>query len=168
MADTAVMPMLNQRGYHPIELTSVMFRALDVAEASDTKEKTRHLRTRVISPDEVELWARISAAGWATEHESLADFMYGFGSISAQCRGAYPYIAEIADEAIATGMLFIQGQVALIAGASTVPHGRNKGAQNALLAARLGFAAGRGCILAVMGASPGSQSQKIHRKTGSI
>ena len=165
MAGPVILPLLNARGYKPIELTSVMYRPLAVPEHRATP-RDPDITTRVIGPNEVDLWARTSAAGWATEHESLADFMFNFGRISAQCSGAYPYIAELDGEAISTGMLFIHGDVALLAGASTIPDGRNRGAQHALLAARMGFAADRGCTLAIMGASPGSQSQKNAQKNG--
>jgi hypothetical protein len=82
MADPVLMPLLSERGYRPIEMTSVMFRPLDAASPSKANPD---IATRVIEPDEVDLWARTSAAGWATEHESLADFMYGFGRVGAQC-----------------------------------------------------------------------------------
>ena len=165
LAEPSLMPMLNERGYHPIELTSVMFREIGSALDNETAGNPL-IKTRVISPDEVDLWAKTSAAGWATEHESLGDFMLNFGRISAQCAGAFPYLAELNGEPISTGMLFIHGDVAMFAGASTIPEGRNNGAQNALLDARLKFAAKNSCALAVMGASPGSQSQKNAQKNG--
>lgn len=163
LADTAVLGLLSGRGYVPIELTSVMFRELGGASE---ERPTSQITTRVISPDEVDTWARTSANGWATEHEGLAEFMLGFGRISAQCNGSFPYLAELDGEPVATGMLFIHDDVAMLAGASTVPAGRNKGAQNALLNARLTFALQKGCTLAAMGASPGSQSQKNAQKNG--
>lgn len=165
MADPSIVPMLNERGYHPIELSSVLYRPLDSSFASGVSLNF-NITTRVIEPHEVDLWARTSAGGWATEHESLAEFMFNFGRVSAQCAGAYPYIAELDGAAISTGMLFIHDGVAMLAGASTIPEGRNRGAQTALLAARLKFAADKGCTLAVMAASPGSQSQKNAQKNG--
>ena len=51
-------------------------------------------------------------------------------------------------------------------GATTLPEARNRGAQNALLAARLRFAQESGCTLAMMCALPGSQSQKNAQKNG--
>lgn len=163
MASPELMSLLSDRGYRPIELTSVMYRGLDgeIDGARNTQ-----IVTRVIASGEVDLWARTSASGWVTEHESLADFMFGFGQVSAQCSGSFPWIAEIGGVAIATGMMFIHEQVAVLAGASTVPAGRNKGAQNALLAARLRFARDQGCTLANMGALPGSQSQRNAQKNG--
>ena len=166
MADTAIMLLLNERGYRPIEMSTILFRQLDSAELAASDGNNPDLTTRVISPGEVDLWARTSAAGWATEHESLADFMYTFGRVGAQCQGAYPFIAELDGAAISTGSLFLHEDVAILAGASTIPEGRNRGAQNALLHARLKLAAEKGCTLAVMGASPGSQSQKNAQKNG--
>ena len=63
-------------------------------------------------------------------------------------------------------MLFIYEDVAILAGASTIPEGRRQGAQLALLDARLNYAAEHGCKIAIMGASPGSQSQRNAEKNG--
>ena len=164
MIDASHMELLASRGYRPIELTSVMYRDLTVGVAK--RERNADLQTRVINSDEVELWARTSADAWRTEHEALGEFMFNFGAISAQCAGSYPYIAELAGTPIATGMLFVYDRVAMLAGASTLPDGRNKGAQTALLEDRLQFAETQGCELAIMGASPGSTSQKNAQKNG--
>ncbi len=165
VADPSLMALLGERGYRPIELTSVMYRELS-PNSVDLKPRDSQLTTRVITMDEVDLWAKTSADAWATVDESLADFMLKFGRISAQCPGGYPYLAELDGIAIATGMLFIYDDVCILAGASTVLNGRNKGAQNALLEDRLTFAAGQGCTLAIMCAAPGSQSQRNAQKNG--
>ncbi len=161
MADPSLLELLSARNYRPIELTSVLYREL--AHVTK-KDRDPQLTTRVISADEVELWARTSADAWATEHAGLGDFMFNFGAISAQCSGAYPYIAELDGRAIATGMLFIYDDICMLAGASTLPDGRRRGAQTALLEDRLQFAAAQGCHLAIMGASPGSTSQRNAQK----
>ena len=92
--------------------------------------------------------------------------MFNFGRISAGCEGSFPYLAELDGQPISAGMLFIYGEVAMLAGASTIPAGRNRGAQNALLNDRLQFAAERGCTLAAMASAPGSQSQKNAQRNG--
>ena len=165
LTDFSLMAMLSTRGYRPVELTSVMYREVgDVIESG--ARSNPGITTRPITPDEVDLWAATSAAGWATEHESLADFMFGFGQVSAQCAGSFPYLAELDGKPISTGMMFVHEEVAILAGASTIPEGRNNGAQNALLFVRLKMALELGCTLAVMGALPGSQSQKNAQKNG--
>lgn len=165
MADPSLLGLLNDRGYNPIELTSVMYKTLDLNENSEEKVN-RSITTRVITSDEVDLWAKVASGGWATEMPDGGEMMLQFSKISARCAGALPYIAELEGKAIATGMLFICGDVAMLAGASTIPEGRNLGAQNALLHARLGHAAKLGCTLAGMAASPGIQSQKNAQKNG--
>jgi len=165
MADASLMSLLSERGYQPIELTSVMYRELGT-EPVHPKPRDPRLTTRVVDAGEVELWAKTSAAAWTTENEALADFMFNFGQISAQCKGAYPYLAELDGHPIATGMLFIFDDVCMLAGASTLPDARKHGAQTALLEDRLTFAASKGCRLAMMGAAPGSQSQKNAQKNG--
>ena len=82
--------------------------------------------------------------------------MYHFASIIVNSAGAYPFFGEMDGKIISTGMLSIHNDIALLAGASTLPEGRNRGAQNAILNTRLDFAANQGCTLAMMCASPGS------------
>lgn len=165
LADLSLLGLLNERGYRPIELTSVLYQEIDEKMLVNLQINPQ-IGTRVIETGEEDLWARTSANGWATEAEGLADFMFEFGKINTRCKSGFPFIAEIEGKKIAAGMLFIAGEVALLAGASTVPEGRRKGAQLALLNARLKFAAERGCKIAMMGALPGSQSQKNAEKKG--
>ena len=56
--------------------------------------------------------------------------------------------------------------VGVLAGASTVPEGRRQGAQSALLDWRLKRLAAAGCDLAMMGAVPGSASQRNAERNG--
>jgi GNAT superfamily N-acetyltransferase len=165
LADPALVTLLNERGYQPIELTSVMYRPLE-GETTENRPANADIVTRIINAGEEDLWARTSAKGWSTEMPGLADFMYEFGRIGARSAGARPFVAELDGKPISTGALFIYDDAALLAGASTIPEGRNRGAQNALLDARLRYAAAQGCAIAIMGARPGSQSQRNAEKNG--
>jgi GNAT superfamily N-acetyltransferase len=163
LADASILTLLNERGYQPCELTSVMFQPIE-KEINLGLPLNSEIKTRIIAAGEEKLWARTSASGWATEMEGLDEFMFEFGQIGAQCAGAFPFVAELDGKPISTGTLFIFDEVAILAGASTVPEGRKKGAQSALLDARLKYAAENGCELAIMGATPGSQSQRNAEK----
>lgn len=165
LAQGSLMSLLNERGYQPVELTSVMFRELENLDLSALKINP-DINIRIIEKGEEEMWAQTSANGWATEGEGLAEFIFGFGSISSQARGGFPFLAELNGQPISAGMLFIYDDVSVLAGASTVPDGRRQGAQTALLAARLRFAVEKGCRLAIMAALPGSQSQRNAEKNG--
>jgi hypothetical protein len=165
MADASLLNLLNERGYQPVELSSVMFQTRSLQNLPNLPVN-ENIKTRITNPGEEKLWAKTSAAGWATEMDGFADFMFAFGQISAQCAGGFPFIAAIDQKPIATGMLFMFDGVANLAGASTVLEGRSRGAQTALLNARLQFAHENGCDLAMMCALPGSQSQKNAQKNG--
>ncbi len=165
MSDSSLIGLLNERGYQPLELTNVMFQEIG-AEKLPKLPLNQEITTRIINEGEEKLWAKISAGGWSSEMEGLADFMFEFGQVSAKCVGGYPFLAELKGEPISAGMLFIYDGVAILAGASTIPDGRRKGGQAALLDSRLRFAAEQGCTLAIMGALPGSQSQRNAEKNG--
>ncbi|HQZ81860.1 MAG TPA: GNAT family N-acetyltransferase [Pyrinomonadaceae bacterium] len=162
LADASLLGVLCDRGYRPIEWTNVMFREL----AGYSQIVDARFKIRIVDADEGDLWAKTAAAGWATEFEGIEEFMYGIGRVSANAGGTMPFLAELEGRPVGTGALAIYDDACLLAGASTVPAARRQGAQTALLAARLNFAREQGCSLAMMGASPGSQSQKNAQKNG--
>jgi GNAT superfamily N-acetyltransferase len=163
MADASLLNLLGERGYQPIELTSVLYRALETESEFDLRLNP-NIKTRIIEPGEEKLWAQTSASGWSTEAPGLKDFMLGFGQISAAA--FLSFLAELDGAPVAAGALVVRDDCALLAGASTVPAGRRQGAQTALLDARLKYARAQGCRIAMMGASPGSQSQRNAEKHG--
>lgn len=163
LADPATFPLLNERGYEPFEFTSVMFRPLSPgAEA----RRGSDVSVRMAGPGEHELWAQTAARGWSSDFEELGDFILGLSRISAHRANAPSFLAELDGRPVATGALCIWEGVALLAGASTVPEARRRGAQLALLDARLAYAAAHGCDIAMMCAQPGSASQRNAERQG--
>jgi hypothetical protein len=165
LAEVSIITLLNERGYQPIELTSVMYRSLEDAEAFDLPLNPQ-IKTHIIGKDEIDIFAETSVAGWSAEMPEFEDFGMELCTVGANSKSASSFIAEIDGKPIATGTLFVCGDVAMLGGASTVPDSRKKGAQTALLAARLAHAVEQGCAIAMMGASPGSQSQRNAEKNG--
>lgn len=164
LVDPALTSLLNERGYQPHEFTSVMFLPLRRDDAG-VGRRDEHVTVRLVGRDEHELWAHTAAEGWS-EFTEYADLMLELSRISAKREGALSFLAELDGCAIATGALSICEGVALLAGASTIPSGRKQGAQTALLDARLRYAAGRGCDIAMMCAAPGSASQRNAERQG--
>lgn len=164
MADFALFTLLSKRGYHPIEFTSVLYRPLSRA-ADLAISRNNQIQVRIIAQSEQEIWAQTSAAGWS-EHIEFGDVILEFSRLGAARQGALCFLAELDEHAIATGGLFIHDGVALLAGASTIPTARKQGAQLAVLESRLQYAAERGCELAMMGAAPGSTSQRNAERQG--
>jgi len=160
LAGVEVAALLVERGYKPIEYTSVLYRGVEAADVDTAPIAVRRAR-----PEDSALWSALSAEGW-DEHPELRDFLLEMGAILAATEGALGFIAELDEEPIATGVLRCDGGVALFGGASTIPRARNRGAQRALLNARMRHAANAGCDLAMMCASPGSASQRNAERQG--
>ncbi len=162
LADAALLGVLSDRGYRPIELTSVMYKELN----EDCPAAESKIDVRIAGEADVDLWAATAAAGWATEFEGMEEFMLGMGRIAARTRGSKPFLAELDGRPVAAGGLGMYGEICILAGASTIPDARKQGAQSALLAARLNYAREYGCSLAMLCALPGGQSQRNAQKNG--
>jgi hypothetical protein len=164
LADPSVLPLLNERGYQPIEFTSVLYRPIGNNLHLDASHDSQ-INVRLIVDGEQELWAETSAQGWG-EFTELSDFVRDIGKVMANKADALSFLAELNGRPIATGAMSICDGVALLAGASTIPEGRKQGAQLALLESRLRYAAYQGCNIATMGALPGSGSQRNAERHG--
>jgi GNAT superfamily N-acetyltransferase len=164
LADKALLPMLNERGYRPVELSQVMFLPLgegvpSIAVGNET------LRARVVSQDEQDLWAVTAAEGWR-EFTEVGDLMRDLMRVSAAREDGACFLVELNGRPIAAGALLIHHGVALLAGASTIPEWRGRGAQRLLLQHRLQYALEAGCDLAMVCAEPGSASQRNSERQG--
>jgi GNAT superfamily N-acetyltransferase len=161
MISADLLRKLNHRGYHPVEFSNVLFRPVEAAPSDATGLRVRH-----VASDRIDHWAAISGAGWSTESPEIATFVEELGRIMGRAAGVHCFLAEENGSDVAAAALSLQGDVALLAGASTVPHARNRGAQRALSQARLRFAAEHGASLAMVVAQPGSSSQRNAERSG--
>jgi GNAT superfamily N-acetyltransferase len=158
-----VLALLTARGYVPIEYSTVLYRPI----APDLEaRRSAGVAVRRAGSEEADRWAEVAAAGWADEAPDLQSFLLGVGRVSARAAGSAAFLAEIDGRPIASAALSVLGPVAVLAGASTVPAARRRGAQRALLDARLRAAADQGCVLAMMAAAPGSASQRNAEREG--
>ena len=155
---------LNDRGYHPIEFTSVMYRRIG-PNVPMPMPRNPILRVNVASQNQAELWAQTSASGWC-EHPDMMQLILDLAQNFVVTEGATAMFAELDGRPVATGVVAIAGGIALLAGASTIPDARKQGAQSALLAQRLQFAVDQGCDIAMMCALPGSPSQRNAQRNG--
>ncbi|MEO6260076.1 MAG: GNAT family N-acetyltransferase [Thermoanaerobaculia bacterium] len=162
LADGTALALLNERGYQPIEATSVMFRP--IAPQAAMPAESGKVRVRIAARSEAALWSETAARGWA--QPELTEFLKDIGSVTVASEGMTSFFAELDGVPIATGGLSIQEGVALLAGASTLPERRKLGAQRALLDGRLRYAVDQGCDLAMMCAAPGSTSQRNAERQG--
>jgi GNAT superfamily N-acetyltransferase len=161
LAGVETFALLAERGYRPIELSSVLVRSVDAVDAPASPA----LRVRPIDAADRDAWVEASVTGWA-EEPIYGHLMRPIAETAVANRAMLHFLVERAGAAVATGSLGIHEGIALLGGASTVPLARGLGAQALLLAARLAHARERGCELAMIVASPGSTSQRNAERRG--
>lgn len=163
LADPSTFALLSERGYKPIEFSNVLYRPISTDLRLDAPQNGR-VQVRLTGPDEVDLWAQTAFEGWS-EFTEVADFLRDLGQVVARSK-SLSFLAELDGKPIAAGALSINSDVALLAGASTIPSARRQGAQLALLEARLRYGAAQGCTEAMMVTQPGSGSQRNSERHG--
>ena len=163
LADPSTFALLSERGYKPIEFSNALYRPITTDLRLDVEQNGK-VRVRLTGPDEVDLWAQTAFEGWS-EFTEVADFLRDLGQVMARSK-SLTFLAELEDQPIAAGALSINSDIALLAGASTIPSARRQGAQLALLEARLRYAAAQGCTVAMMVTQPGSGSQRNAERHG--
>jgi GNAT superfamily N-acetyltransferase len=163
LADPSLAAVLGSRGYRPVEFENILYLALDPADPSPLPPPG--IRARPISPDESDAWADALSEGFAgtvgapPELREIALMILG-------ATGATHFLALADGTPAGGGTLFADASVAFLAGSATRPSHRNRGIHTALLHARLAHARHHGCDLAVMGALPGSGSQRNVERLG--
>jgi len=165
LADPGLLGLMAERGYHPVELTSVMHMRLTPDRSHSERQSSPELVVRRVEPGGEDIWAETASRGWSETPEAAA-FIRDFGTVSARAEGTVCFVAEWEGSPIAAAAFAMHDGVALLAGASTDPRFRGRGAQAALLETRLAHAASLGCELAMMGALPGSASQRNGERQG--
>jgi GNAT superfamily N-acetyltransferase len=161
-AGPAALDLLCVRNYRPFELTSILYRSVE--EPAPIERGS--IAVRVAGREEAALWNQISVRGWTHEHPELVDFVGQLGAISSARTGSVCFLAEIDGQPGAAGVLCMHECAALFGGATTVPEMRGRGLQSALLDARMRYACEHGCDIAMMGALPGSNSQRNAERQG--
>ena len=157
LADQSAVRLLSERGYKPIEFSSVLYRPISTDLRLDAR-RNEQIHVRRTRDDEVDLWAATMFEGWS-EFTEYADFLRDLGKVTARSKSIL-FLAQLDGKPIAAGSLVLADDVALLGGASTIPSARRQGAQLALLEERLRYAAAQGCAIAMMVAQPGSASQR--------
>jgi GNAT superfamily N-acetyltransferase len=163
LVDLSLYEALAKRGYHLREVSNVLVRLMTPGESF--APPAEGVVVRPAAPHEEQLWALAVAQGFA-EHfpvtQSILDVMVGFfHRVDACC-----FLALVGREVAGGAVVSANDGVGGLFGASTLPAFRRRGVQTALLAARLAWACGRDCNVAVSIAQPGSISQRNIERFG--
>jgi len=163
LADASLFQLFYERHYRPVEFSNVLYRPVSV-DLRLAAQRNTAINVRVVKKNEVDLWAQTMSEGWS-EFVEVADFMREINQVMAQSNSLL-FLAELEGRPVAAGAMTIAGDIALLAGASTIPAARRQGAQLALLEERLRYAATQGCSAGMMVTLPGSGSQRNAERHG--
>jgi GNAT superfamily N-acetyltransferase len=161
-AGVPALTLLCDRRYRPIEVSSVLYRAVEQPPPLDSPR----INVRMINDGEGQLWADISARGWAADYPEHVESIRQFGVLAAGRENSPCFLAAFDGQPGAAGVLSIFEGVALFGGSSTVPQLRRRGLQSALLRERMRYAFDQGCDLAMMVAEVGGNSQRNAERQG--
>lgn len=162
LAHPSLMRLLGERGYQFTEFINLWYLPLINYELPQAVSR---VDVHIVNHEEGQIWAETLTRGFNTldEHSALeTDFSVPFLSMP----NTYCFLARIDSQAAGAGMMAIYEGVAVLFGTSTVPSLRNRGAQSTLLRERLNFALELKCELAMVGTSPGSNSQRNVERFG--
>lgn len=151
--------------YHLIGFENVLVRTLATPPTRSQDHAIERGNTERWMAALVEGFAAGDGTGAQVDHytrDAIADVMRDF----ANADGTQRYTCSIDGALAGAATLRIDGDIAILAGAATLPAMRRRGVQAALLAARLADAADAGCAYAVLTVAPGSLSQKNAMRSG--
>ncbi|HEX8494721.1 MAG TPA: GNAT family N-acetyltransferase [Pyrinomonadaceae bacterium] len=163
LADASLKTLLNERGYQLGDFVNVWFRF--IADYEATKATAAGIKVRETEPADADAWIR-SVSGGFVEREELteADMEVAtnfFHDTQTRC-----FLSIVDGQAAGGGALYIHEGIAALFSGSTLPNARGRGAQTALVHARLEAARDAGCELAVVKTAPGNASQRNVQRAG--
>ncbi len=165
LTDPTLHQLLAARGYQLLEFSNMLARPLAAGQGREARASDAQITTRIATPAEGPLWADTVArcfAGQMAITQELIDVVscWTHSSIGS-C-----YFGYVSGEIAGGGSVAVNAGVGLLGGAGTVERFRNRGVQQALIAARLEHAARAGCDLAMTVTLPGSGSQRNCERHG--
>lgn len=161
--DPDLASRLARRGYGPGFELSVMARP--IADADRPAPPPSFGEIVRVGPAEAGDWARVLAEGFDERSDPRPAYPR-LRRIALEAPRVASFLARVDGVAAGGGSVGIDGPIAGLFGAATIPAHRRRGVQGALVRARLAHAAGLGCRLATVGAERGSDSERNLERHG--
>lgn len=155
-----VTAALAERGYHLVSWQPLLYRDLSLP----IQDGDAAVKVEEVGEEDAEFRTTF-LAGYEVPEGELEE-----AAVAMQARwraeGARKLIARIDGEAVAAATLVTFDNIARLANCATRPRARGRGAQTALIGARLRWAADAGCDLAISDARQGSGSLRNLARAG--
>ena len=168
LADPRVGADLTGRGYQLAGFENVLGLSLDVL----TSPPASGVRIEPVSADTDSAWMTVMLDGFGVPDEGPPaeqhdrSLIEGLFRDMADARHFSRYLATVDGVPVGAASLRLDGTVAQLCGAATLPAHRRKGVQSALLASRLVIARNAGCEIGVVTTQPGSKSAQNADRRG--
>jgi GNAT superfamily N-acetyltransferase len=163
--DPSLPALLADRGYRLHEWQLAWACAIPPAPVEPPRAPDRALSVRRVRPGEEDVFFRCVLAGFL-ESESVPEEAMAMMRPSAFAEGYELFLALLGDEPIGGGTLARHAEVALVNGSAVRPAFRGRGAQGALLRARLDRARELGCTVGYSATLPGTASRRNMERYG--
>ena len=163
-APTSFAAALAERGYRPAWFGEMFVAATPLIASGQGGDGSI-----VVQPVDVELiptWQSVFAS--AFEYVEAADRAVSDRHTTAvfATPGAHQYLALVDGAVAGCGTVYLDGDIAWLGGAATVPGQRSRGVQRTLLACRAAVAAAAGCANLAVTALPSGGSARNIRQLG--
>lgn len=165
-ADSSLFEQLGERGFRLVELDTVLARALDVDPEERAPAPDGDVVVRQAGLEEAAAWVRASLRGFSGSDEPPPPDPVAIFEAAFHVPEVMYLFASIGGAVVGTAGLRFHGRTAHLFAASTQAAARGRGAQRALIEARLALARARGCDLAFTATAAGSASQRNFERRG--
>jgi GNAT superfamily N-acetyltransferase len=163
LADASLKNLLNERGYQLGEFNHVWVQPLALYAAHGAT--AAGVSVREAGPSDADAWIRAVSGGFA-ERDNLTEDDLQVATVFFHEPDTRCFLSLVDGEAAGGGAMFIHEEVAAFFSGSTLLRARGRGAQTALLHARLLAAREAGCELALIKTLPGNASQRNVQRAG--
>jgi GNAT superfamily N-acetyltransferase len=163
-ADDSLRQAFARRGYTLIEQGNVLVQELPARHA--LAQRADEVRVRQAEPGELDELARVVTRGFIPEGAPSPPELTAVFTVFCHMLMVTAFVAEIDGRMIGGGGAAVRDDVVSLFATSTVSEARGRGAQSALIQARLSFGATMNCELATVGALPGSTSHRNLERCG--
>lgn len=160
LADSGLLALLAEGGYHATEFNNVLVRPLAGLEITMTP------RVRRATAGEGDLWSHTVGHGFFEQAELTDEEMEVGRAIFSMPGALCSLTASDSGESAGGGAMAVCNGLAMLFADSTVARFRRQGLHRELIAARLYEAAALGCDLAAATTLPGSGSQRNYERMG--
>lgn len=162
-ADFSLVETLTQRGYKISEFANVMVRG--IAAGEQVPEIAGGPQVRLADHSEAVLYGDTVVRGFFGRDEVTPEES-NLGRVLFHMPDTLAYFGVMDNLPVSCGQMAIHNGVASCFGDSTLLAYRKRGAHTAIIRARVGEAAAKGCDLITAGVSPGSTSQRDYERVG--